>query len=176
MESWFKKLAAAVLTTASISLFSPLSYAYASETEECSITVKRSDARVATAIREGSITIKKDTGGCIVAYTRTMDRLPQAAIVRLTGDCRSACTLFIGHPGACTVPTARFLFHGPSWNGRAMDRTDFERSSNEMASYYPEPIRSWFLTTVRHQIGLDDYETISGRKLIELGVLPRCSS
>ncbi len=129
------------------------------------------------AARENNaLIIRDDRGGSVVARTRAIRELKASGRpVEIRGSfCLSACTLYLALPQACTEPGTVFGFHGPSSRlyGIALRPESFERWSEEMAGYYPEPVRSWFLQTARQRIV--GFFRISGAELIKMGIR-RCS-
>ncbi len=120
----------------------------------------------------GTIRISHDFGGSIAQYMRAVDGLRDGrSRVEILGDCRSACTLFLGAGNACVSRHATLRFHGPSRPGHALTPAQFEKFSRRMAGYYPEPVRSWFLATARYRRG--GTFDLSGAELIAMGV-PEC--
>lgn len=85
--------------------------------------------------------------------------------------CYSTCTMFLGLPGTCVDPDTTFGFHGPSRSGRRLAQEDFDYFSQVMADYYPEPLKSWFMTKARNRI--NGLYKVKGRELIRMGV-PAC--
>ena len=116
--------------------------------------------------------VSNDPGGNVKDRIQRIEHLRRSGqrVEIRQGYCLSACTLYLGMQGTCVGPTARFGFHGPSSPiyGIALARDDFEYWSRVMASYYPEPLRRWYLQTGR-TISVGFYE-MSGRELIRLGV------
>ncbi|WP_109464782.1 hypothetical protein [Albibacillus kandeliae] len=127
--------------------------------------------RAATSGR--ALVVRDDAGGVVQARVAKIASLrSQGQTVELRGRfCLSACTLYLGLPGACVSPQTKFGFHGPSLYGRPLKTRDFERWSHLMAGYYPEPLRDWFMSTARYR--LTGYETLSGADLIDMGIA-RC--
>ncbi len=135
---------------------------------------RTAELRIARGIETGTITVRDDTGGYISSYTRTVAGLPKTTQIRIAGDCRSACTLFLGHPGVCALPGARFIFHGPSRNGVPLSPEAFEATSREMARYYPEPLKSEFMSSYRYLIAKHKQKTIRGTSLVDAGIIRPC--
>lgn len=113
--------------------------------------------------------ITLDRGGELPTYMRKVE---QARItgqpIQITGQCMSACTLFLGTENVCVTRSARLGFHGPSNRGVPLSPVLFELWSQYMADHYPEPIRTWYLRDARHSIGPMAF--VSGQELIRLGV------
>lgn len=117
-----------------------------------------------------------DKGGDLkdrVALIRRLELRGQRVEIR-GGYCLSACTMYLGLSETCVSPEVKFGFHGPSSQtyGISLSPKDFEYWSQTMASYYPDPLRRWFLHTGRN-ITVGFYE-ISGENVIKLGV-SKCS-
>ncbi len=129
------------------------------------------------AQKSGTLVIRNDRGGSVAERVARIDRLRRSGIkVEIRGDyCLSACTMYLGVPGACVAPDTVFGFHGPSSPvyGVALRPREFEYWSHLMARYYPAALRKWFLEVARNR--LVGFERKSGRELIRLG-LPRCAS
>lgn len=103
-------------------------------------------------------TITHDRGGSVMLrVNEILSNWGQE--IRVEGFCASACTLYMGTPNACTTKRARWLFHAASE----------ESATQIMAGFYPEPIRSLFLT---------DYQfrevTLRGSELIRVGAIGEC--
>ncbi len=80
--------------------------------------------------------------------------------------------MYLGLPGTCVGPQARFGFHGPEGaNGRRLSADEFETWSRIMAAYYPPQLRVWFMKEARYRT--TNYITLTGAELIRMGV-PRC--
>ncbi len=118
------------------------------------------------------ITVANDYGGYISNYMDRIDGIrARHTPVAITGDCRSACTLYLGAGNVCVTQAAMLRFHGPSRSGEPFPKIEFEMFSQLMARYYPEPIKSWFMDTARYRI--NGTFALSGAELIRLGV-PEC--
>ncbi len=118
------------------------------------------------------LVVGDDAGGALLERLRRVRRLRREGVsVEITGRfCLSACTLYLGLPRTCISPRTRFGFHGPStrFAGVALPPEKFERWSREMAEFYPEPLRGWFLETARHRIV--GFYSLSGDALIAMGI------
>lgn len=117
----------------------------------------------------GRILIQDDNGGIISEYKIIRKKLASdPAGVALCGTIHSAATMFISIPKACSCPDAIFNFHGATKNflyspeGTAI-----------MASYYPEPLKSWYLREASHLI-FTDHATLTARELDAMNVLKIC--
>ena len=121
---------------------------------------------------QSALVINSDRGGVLNQYAQRVSQLSQSGQrVELRGTCYSACTMYLGLRNVCIHPNARFGFHGPSRRGRPLPLQEFDRWSHMMANHYREPLRSWFLSTARHQIS--GYHRLSGAQLISMGY-PSC--
>ncbi|MGO4914517.1 hypothetical protein [Pseudogemmobacter sp. W21_MBD1_M6] len=122
--------------------------------------------------RLGRIVVVDDRGGNVLDRMQQIERLRasrQVVEIR-AGYCVSACTLYLGLDRTCVAPDAQFGFHGPSSGsyGIALPTADFEHWSRLIATYYPEPLRRWYLQTGRTvTVG---FFAISGLELIHMGV------
>ncbi len=112
-----------------------------------------------------AVTIFGDGGGYLPDYVRRAHSYRNRE-VRIVGECGSACTLFLGLPGACVSRGARVLFHGPSDGSEVW--------AEIMAQHYPAPFRDWFRVQWR-RIDYDKPMVFSGSELIALGVA-ECAS
>lgn len=114
--------------------------------------------------------IKSDRGGYL------HDRLIEISNLQKNGTrveirgrvCYSTCTMFIGLPNMCVDPNTTFGFHGPSRSGRKLAKQEFDYFSSVMASYYPKPLKEWFMKTARNRIS--GVHKVKGAELIRLGV------
>jgi hypothetical protein len=117
-----------------------------------------------------ALDIRNDLGGAVSQRIAKVEQLRAAGTrVRIIGTCVSACTLYLGLPNTCVVPTARLGFHGPSTRlkGIPLPRQEFERVSRQMATYYPGQLRGWFMSEARMRTA--SYYTISGAQAIAMG-------
>lgn len=117
-----------------------------------------------------ALDIRKDLGGAVSQRIAKVEKLRAAGTqVRIIGTCVSACTLYLGLPNTCVLPSARLGFHGPSTRlkGIPLPRQEFERVSRQMAAYYPGQIKGWFMSEARLRTG--GYYTISGAQAIAMG-------
>ncbi|TNC73797.1 hypothetical protein [Rubellimicrobium roseum] len=91
---------------------------------------------------------------------------------RVSGECLSACTMYLGLSTACFEPDAVLGFHGPRfpWGWR-MSEAQFEAVSRTMAAYYPPRVARLFLRDWRHG---DDFVRIPARNLIDRGEARAC--
>ncbi|WP_373355355.1 hypothetical protein [Pseudoroseicyclus sp. CXY001] len=115
------------------------------------------------------LVIGDDRGGVVSTRVQLLDRLRASGQrVEIRGNiCYSACTLYLGAGDVCVSPTTNFGFHGPSNRGAPLAPQTFERWSNIMASYYREPLRSWFMRDARYlRVNM---RHMTGRELIRMG-------
>ncbi|MBI1415959.1 MAG: hypothetical protein GC146_01945 [Limimaricola sp.] len=131
-------------------------------------------------------TITSDRGGVLTDYEARAAALDaKGEEIRVTGECTSACTVYLGARHVCTTPDARWGFHSPAVQGPAAATlaawdagkgpdvlwlmTDTARL--EMAGFYPASLRAWFLSGP----GLRPEVTyVSGAEMIRLGWASRC--
>jgi hypothetical protein len=119
----------------------------------------------------GVIRVSKDPGGSVSARVGEISRLrSQGTRVEISGGCWSSCTMYLGLANTCVTRAAKLGFHGPSSPnyGIGLPPAEFERWSQTMATYYPEPIRSWYLREGR--LITVGFTTFTGRDLIRMGV------
>lgn len=136
-------------------------------------TAEQTDTRAKQKTALAPLVVHNNRGGLL------RDRLRQISTLRAEGRavhirgaiCYSTCTMLIGLPRTCVAPHTTFGFHGPSSFGRPLEPERFEYASQVIASYYPVPLRDWYMSKARHDIrGLS---RIKGDQLIKLGV-PAC--
>lgn len=122
---------------------------------------------------DAGLIVVEDRGGLVLRYMKQIDALNERKVqISIIGDCRSACTLYLGADRVCVSRDAVLRFHGPrSFNGDPLPDAQFDLMSSIMADYYPEPIEEWFMETARYM--MQGTIPISGEKLIEYGV-PEC--
>ncbi|AJE46075.1 hypothetical protein [Celeribacter indicus] len=117
-----------------------------------------------------TIVIGNDRGGSVrarVGEIQQIMRLGQRVEIR-GRRCMSSCTMFLGLRDLCVSPRTVFTFHGPSYYGRTLSPAEFESWSRVIAAHYPEPLRSWYLSTGRTRIW-NGYE-MSGAELARYGI------
>ncbi len=122
------------------------------------------------SLADGSVVIGNDRGGYVRDRLIELRNLRASGqTVRITGEiCYSTCTMLIGLPQACISPNTTFGFHGPSLNGRPMEKAAFDHTSRVIAHYYPEPLKAWYLAEARNT--LHGVHRIAGADLIRMGV------
>ena len=120
--------------------------------------------------------IDNDRGGSVAARVSEIKKLRKSGTkVRIEGFCASACTLYLGLKGqVCVTETATLAFHGPTTAtpGLMLPYDDFQRITAQMASYYPEPLRRWYMSEGRNNI--EGLYSFTGAQLIEMGTA-RCA-
>lgn len=119
------------------------------------------------------LVVRNDRGGLLRDRLRQIGELrQQGRPVEIRGAvCFSTCTMFLGLPGTCISPRTTFGFHGPSSYGRTLAPDAFNRASRIIASYYPEPLKSWYMDEGRFKIR--SINRIKGKQIIDMGV-PAC--
>jgi hypothetical protein len=112
-------------------------------------------------------TIGSDAGGNVREYILAVNL---AAIrgekVRITGRCASACTMYLRTDVGCVTPRAVLQFHA-AFDQKAGQIS--QASTALMASYYPAPLREWFMKNAAHLSG-KKYAELTGAQAIKLGV------
>lgn len=118
---------------------------------------------------DGRVLVEDDKGGVISEYEKERVKLASdPSGVVLCGEIESAATIFVSLPNACSCPDAVFNFHGAT--------KGFQQSPKGtavMASYYPEPLRSWYLRNAAHLM-LSEHATLTARQLAAMGILKSC--
>ena len=91
---------------------------------------------------------------------------------RVSGECLSACTMYLGLSTACFEQDAVLGFHGPrlAFN-LPMTGMQFEAITQTMASYYPPRIAKQFLEEWRHS---RSFHRIPASRLIARGEARAC--
>ncbi len=121
----------------------------------------------------GTLTVRDDTGGSILARAvEVQGAIRSGEHIRITGNCWSACTMYLAVPGTCVTRGARLGFHGPFGASGELESGSFELMSGLMADHYPQPIRDLFLTQWRHSRRLT---MLSGSELIRIAGVPECA-
>jgi hypothetical protein len=79
---------------------------------------------------------------------------------RITGHCKSACTLFLGIRHVCIEPSAKLFFHA----GHDRNRAIAAGPTQHMLSAYNSRLHSYLLAN--HAMETFEFHTISGRDMI----------
>jgi hypothetical protein len=89
-----------------------------------------------------SVSIFNNSGGAIVLFALKLAEYRDAGtLVKFSGRCDSACTLFLSLPKrqTCISPGAYFRFHAPSARSSRSKRS----AQAFMMTKYPDWVRSW---------------------------------
>ena len=89
-----------------------------------------------------SVSIFNNSGGMIVLFALKVAEYRDAGtLVKFSGRCDSACTLFLSLPKqqTCINPGAYFRFHAPSARSSRSERS----ARTFMMGKYPDWVRSW---------------------------------
>ena len=117
--------------------------------------------------------VNHDPGGSVVlraAEIRDLETRGQEK--RISGECLSACTMYLGLSTACFEPGAVLGFHGPRLAyGLPMPPALFDSISRAMASYYPPRVARRFLSKWRYS---DHLVRIRAERLIARGEARAC--
>ncbi|TNC50772.1 hypothetical protein FHG66_07280 [Rubellimicrobium rubrum] len=93
---------------------------------------------------------------------------------RVSGECLSACTMYLGLSTACFEHDAVLGFHGPRLAfDLPMTGMQFEAITQTMASYYPPRIARQFLEEWRHSCS---FHRIPASRLIARGEARACGT
>ena len=91
---------------------------------------------------------------------------------RVSGECLSACTMYLGLSTACFEPGTILGFHGPRLAfGLPMPPVLFDSLTETMASYYPPRIARRFMDSWRHS---DRLVRIRADRLVARGEARAC--
>ena len=133
-------------------------------------TPQQTAAQTQISYATNPLVVRNDRGGLLRERLREIGQLrQQSRPVEIRGSvCFSTCTMFLGLPQTCISPNTTFGFHGPSSYGRALDPATFNRASEVIASYYPAPLRQWYMETGRFKVRT--VYRIKGREIIQMGV------
>lgn len=115
-----------------------------------------------------------DRGGPIAFYLEEIRNMSGRKV--LSGDCMSACTLWLGYRGTCVEDDAVLWFHGASDPLRQMRSANPWNAISETANlallqHYPPKVRD----VVRPWLASPQYRTLTGAELHALGVA-RCNA
>jgi hypothetical protein len=89
-----------------------------------------------------SVTISNDPGGAIAVFAlRAAEYKIAKTLVKFTGSCDSACTLFLALPSAqtCVTSGATFRFHAPF----GVSANSQKVAQAYLMEQYPRWVRSW---------------------------------
>jgi len=89
-----------------------------------------------------SVSISNNSGGMIVQFAVKLAEYRDAGtLIKFSGRCDSACTLFLSLPKqqTCIKPGAYFRFHAPSARSSRSERS----AQAFMMTKYPDWVRSW---------------------------------
>ena len=89
-----------------------------------------------------SVSISNNSGGMIVRYALKTAQFRRAGtVVKFSGRCDSACTLFLSLPKhqTCVSPGAYFRFHAPT----ARSSRSARMAKSYMMGKYPGWVQSW---------------------------------
>lgn len=116
-----------------------------------------------------TLTIRSDGGGSIQGYADLIETLDQTE-VRITGVCKSSCTMFLILPLACVAEEASFGFHGPSSDDESIRH--LLRLVDKIAEHHPAPIAERF----RADWGLSqDFTWLTGAEVLTMApTLRKC--
>jgi hypothetical protein len=111
-----------------------------------------------------------DRGGKIAHYREAISKASGAHVI--SGDCMSACTLWLSYKHSCVEPDAVLWFHAAShgMNGNFWRDID-PAASEDVLQTYPPRLRAFL--KAQGWMKRPDYNTLSGRELAALGV-PLC--
>lgn len=93
------------------------------------------------------VVIHDDGGGMVAAFARRVaDYRRHRVVVRVRGECASACTMVLAVERICVGPDASFAFH-QAFTPRPDDRYDTsdrsEPGTAELMRHYPARVRWW---------------------------------
>lgn len=87
-----------------------------------------------------------DPGGGLQARVAEIAALERLGVEkRISGECLSACTMYLGLSTACFEPDAVLGFHGPARLGGTLSPERQAVAAAVMATYYPPRLAAWFL-------------------------------
>ena len=111
-----------------------------------------------------------DRGGRIAYYRADISKASGAHVI--SGDCMSACTLWLSYKHSCVEPDAKLWFHAASRGMVANPWRDIDPAASEQVLHsYPPRLRAFL--KAQGWMERPDYNTLSGRELAALGV-PLC--
>jgi hypothetical protein len=111
-----------------------------------------------------------DRGGRIAHYRADISKASGTHVI--SGDCMSACTLWLSYRHSCVEPDARLWFHAASRGMVANPWRDIDPAASEQVLHsYPPRLRAFL--KAQGWMERPDYNTLSGIELAALGV-PLC--
>jgi hypothetical protein len=118
-----------------------------------------------------TVSISNNSGGVIVLFALQVAEYRDAGtLVKFSGKCDSACTLFLSLPKkqTCINPGAYFRFHAPSAKSSRAKRT----AQAFLMAKYPDWVRSWIQEKggLSHQLFRMDY-TYASQFIPSCGVI-----
>lgn len=119
---------------------------------------------VASSAAAGApIVIHDNRGGNVLRMMARRAELERSGReVRITGVCRSACTMLVTLPNACLHPEASVGFHAPRLPGTTIIPPMVDQM---MAAHYRNGIRERWFAEWRHSL---DIHSISAREYVQL--------
>jgi len=113
-----------------------------------------------------------DRGGKISHYKADLSKASGTHVI--SGDCMSACTIWLSYKHSCVEPDAKLWFHAASGGMAANPWRGIDPvASEDLLHSYPPRLRA--LLKARGWMERPDYNTLSGRELAAFGV-PLCRS
>jgi len=113
-----------------------------------------------SAMAEGT-TAGYETGGRFVRFDPVVSQYNQSGeLFRIDGQCRSACTLFLGIRNVCIGPNATLFFHA----GHDPARNVVASATQHMLSAYNARLRSYVMAN--HYMDTIEFHAISGSDMI----------
>jgi hypothetical protein len=111
-----------------------------------------------------------DRGGKIARYRAEIGKASGRHVI--SGDCMSACTLWLTYKLSCVEPDAKLWFHA-ALRGRADNPWRYidPVASEDVLDSYPPRLRAYL--KAQRWMERPNYNTLSGRELAALGV-PLC--
>lgn len=110
-----------------------------------------------------------DQGGNVISYAQRISAAPGERHA-ISGDCMSACTMWLGHRGTCVEADAMLYFHGASGGFSSGWGRVNPLANALLLGMYPPRVRA----IVRPWLSTTEFHTLSGRQLASLGV-PLCN-
>ncbi len=112
-----------------------------------------------------------DSGGDILSYMGRVGAAPGERHV-ISGNCMSACTMWLGHKGTCVEPDAVLYFHAATDERFSNPSRAISPSGNALLlGMYPPRLRAM----ARPWLQSSNFHTLTGAQVARLGV-PLCGS